>query len=114
LKASDAKIEGRGEHIAKLIAQVKEALPSAHQVDPLVAEEIADRKSDRALKQKHAVWFIWILIAQLIVMNIAFFLVGNGKMTFQEWSLNLYMTGTLAQVFGVVYVITKNLFPNNQ
>ena len=45
-------------------------------------------------------------------MNIVFFGVGLEWLKFEEWSLNLYMAGTLAEVFGVILVITKNLFPN--
>ncbi len=72
--------------------------------------EIDDRKTDTALKKRYAIYFIWILVVQLIVMNVVFVAVGLEKLKFQEPSLNLYMGGTLAEVFGVVLVITKYLF----
>ncbi|CAM4406963.1 hypothetical protein [Pseudoalteromonas ostreae] len=79
--------------------------------DPLVREKVEDFKADRELKKFYANWFIKILIAQLVVMNLLFFCVGFQCLAFDEWSLNLYMGGTLAEVFGVIFVITKNLFP---
>lgn len=79
--------------------------------DPLANEKIEDSKADRKLKKTYATWFILILIGQLLIMNVVFFMVGFGYLTFQEWTLNLYMTGTLLEVFGVILVITKNLFP---
>lgn len=80
--------------------------------DPLLNEKVEDSKADRDLKKSYAKWFIYILIGQLAIMNVAFFCVGFGWLKFDEWSLNLYMGGTLAEVFGVIFVITKNLFSN--
>ncbi|WKE66259.1 hypothetical protein PVT67_03140 [Gallaecimonas kandeliae] len=78
---------------------------------PMLNQQVLDAEADRKLKKSYANWFIGILICQLIMMNITFFCVGLGKLKFSEWSLNLYMGGTLAEVFGVILVITKNLFP---
>lgn len=80
------------------------------EANPLLVEQLKDRKSNRSLKERYAKWFIYILIAQLILMNGCFMAVGLGFLEFSEWSLNLYMGGTLAEVFGVILVITKNLF----
>ncbi len=77
----------------------------------MLAEKVADSQADRELKKTYAFWFLWILIGQLIIMNGIFIAVGFGLLQFEEWPLNLYMGGTLAEVFGVIFVITKNLFP---
>ena len=82
--------------------------------DLLLGEQVEDARADRELKKSYAKWFIYILIGQWLIMNIAFFLVGFGWLTFDQWSLNLYMGGTLAEVFGVILVITKNLFSNSK
>lgn len=79
--------------------------------NPLVAEKIEDSRADRSLKKSYAKYFIFILIGQLLIMNAIFYCAGLGYLEFEEWSLNLYMAGTLAEVFGVILVITKNLFP---
>ncbi|MBO9490351.1 hypothetical protein J7384_08260 [Endozoicomonas sp. G2_1] len=97
-----------------LAASIKASLQDKSKTsatDLLVNERVEDSKADRELKKSYARWFVYILIGQLIVMNIAFFCVGFGWLSFDEWSLNLYMGGTLAEVFGVILVITKNLFP---
>ncbi|MFZ2725008.1 MAG: hypothetical protein WAX77_02020 [Methylococcaceae bacterium] len=70
-----------------------------------------DKESDRELKRNYAYWFIGILIAQLIVMNAVFIIVGLGYLKFDAHVLEIYMAVTLAEVFGVIVVITKNLFP---
>ena len=79
--------------------------------DPLLHEKVENLKADRELKRSYAKRFIFILVGQLFIMNIAFFCVGLDWIQFDKWSLNLYMGGTLAEVFGVILVITKNLFP---
>ena len=71
----------------------------------------ADRASDITLKKLYAKWFIAILIGQLVLMNLVFFGVGAEKLHFADYALHLYMGGTMAEVFGIVLVITKYLFP---
>ena len=48
---------------------------------------------------------------QLAVMNAVIVLVGAHVLFYQYWTLDLYMSGTLLEVFGIVLVITKFLFP---
>ncbi|MBB1333820.1 MULTISPECIES: hypothetical protein [unclassified Pseudoalteromonas] len=98
-------------NLASLIKASLQDKSKTTPTDPLVSEKVEDSKADRELKKSYANWFIKILIGQLIVMNIVFFCVGFGWLAFDEWSLNLYMGSTLAEVFGVILVITKNLFP---
>ncbi len=73
--------------------------------------ETDDLKTDTGLKKHYARWFIGILIGQLVVMNAIFYGVGIEKLKFTDYVLHLYMGGTLAEVFGIVYVITRYLFP---
>lgn len=97
--------------LASLIKSSLQDKSKTTPTDPLISEKVEDSKADRELKKSYASWFIKILIGQLVVMNILFFCVGFKWLSFDEWSLNLYMGGTLAEVFGVILVITKNLFP---
>lgn len=70
----------------------------------------ADKVADTKLRKLYAKFFIGILIGQLLLMNLVFIGVGVGCLGFEEYALHLYMGGTLAEVFGVVFVITKYLF----
>lgn len=81
------------------------------QLDPVTAAKVKDQETDTSLKKLYAIWFIGILIGQLVVMNLIFIAVGLSLLNFIEPThLNLFMGGTLAEVFGVVYVITRYLF----
>lgn len=82
-------------------------------LDPAVERaraHTADLKQDTSLKRLYANWFVGILAGQLLVMNCVFVAVGIGCLKFSEPVLQMYMAGTLAEVFGVVYVITRYLF----
>lgn len=88
-----------------------ESLPMDSLDDQAKRVGIDDQKTDTALKSLYAKRFIWILVGQLVVMNAVFLGVGIGCLKFDEPTyLNLYMGGTLAEVFGIVFVITKYLF----
>lgn len=72
---------------------------------------IDDQRADTTLKVLYAKRFIWILVGQLALLNAVFIGVGLGCLHFSEpMHLNLFMGGTLAEVFGAVFVITKYLF----
>lgn len=73
--------------------------------------ETDDLRTDTRLRKHYARWFIGILIGQLVLMNVIFVCVGVGVLKFTDYALHLYMGGTLAEVFGIVYVITRYLFP---
>lgn len=79
-------------------------------VDPLVKEDLDDRQADRALRKSYANRWFKVLVVQLVVMNVVFIAVGLGRLQFTEWAINVYVTGTLAQVFLVVRDIVKYLF----
>ena len=74
-------------------------------------QKINDLESDRKLKQSYAGKFYILLVAQLALMNLIFIAFGLGWLLFDKWSLNLFVGGTLLEIFAVVLVITKNLFP---
>jgi hypothetical protein len=77
----------------------------------LEQQETKDRKSDRKLKKSYAKNFFWILVVQLGLMNIIFLLYGCGLLTYDAYTLDIFVTATLLEVFGIVAIITKNLFP---
>ena len=101
------------ELIKKFLPKIEKSLQSekTEELNLLQRQEIKERETDLALKKKYANWFIGILMGQLLIMNIIFVFTGLEYLNFDKWVLQLYMGGTLAEVFGVVYIITKHLFP---
>lgn len=75
---------------------------------------IDDKRTDTELKKLYAYRFIWILIGQLLAMNLIFVAIGFGFLKYSDFVINLFMGGTLAEVFGIVLVITKYLFSRKE
>lgn len=102
------------QELQALIARIKEKPIREERVslDPVTKEDVADRQSDRALREKYAIWIFKILVIQLVIMNYVFVCVGIGWLKYEKrGTLELYLGGTLAEVFGIVLVVTRNLFP---
>ena len=72
------------------------------------------KKQDNELKKTYGFWLLIILGAQLLIMNFTFISVGFSWLNYNEWALHLYVSGTLAEVFALVFIVTKYLFPNNK
>ena len=96
----------------RLVKAQLETSPKTKPADPLTTEILEDRRSDRQLRQRYATWFMWILVFQLVAMNTVFILLGLGKLEYRNrWLVEIYIGATVAEVFGVVIVITRGLFP---
>jgi len=77
-------------------------------------QKVLDKETDRELRRMYAKWMLGILIGQLLLMNLIFALAGWGTLKFTETTLEIYMGGTLAEVFAIVAIVSKYLFPNNK
>lgn len=69
-----------------------------------------DKQNDIRLKKHYGYGLIGVMIIQLIIMNWVFYRVGKGTLHYDNYSLHVYVTGTLLELFGLVLVITKYLF----
>lgn len=89
----------------------KKEVVELKELDPLEQAKFNDQLADTSLKKLYARGFIGILVIQLLAMNVIFIAAGLDKLHFQDPThLNLFMGGTLAEVFGVVLVIARYLF----
>ena len=86
---------------------------SHHSIDPdTERQHIANHgaRSDIALKRFYATGVFWILGIQIVLVDAVFIAKGIGCLTYSDYELHLFLSGTLLQVFGIVWVITKHLF----
>lgn len=88
--------------------------PATRQVESLDPErrklDNQDFEAEIKLKKTYGIYFLIILACQLLIMNAVFIADGSGFLTFEDLTLQLYMGGTLTEVFGLVLVVTKYLF----
>lgn len=69
------------------------------------------KSDDNKLKRHYGYGLLGVLGVQLLIMNLVFVAVGVGCIHYEEWALHLYVAGTLAEIFALVLVVTKYLFP---
>lgn len=113
---TEAARQARGERAASK-APAATSVAYFNREDPDNAHKKAktkDLKGDTKLKKIFAWSFICILVGQLLVMNAVFVLVGAKVLSFEQFALNLYMSGTLAEVFGVVLIMARYLFSKRE
>lgn len=89
----------------------KQTITTAKKVNSLDEARADGVRKDNQIKEKYANYIIWILIVQLSVMNLIFISAGLNWLKFEASSLNFFMSGTLAEVFGLAFIITRYLFP---
>lgn len=88
--------------------------PAAKQVSALDEERQRlvnqDFKAETTLKKNYGYCLLAILAVQLIAMNVIFILDGAFVLHFSDVTLQIFMGGTLTEVFGLVLIVTKYLF----
>lgn len=100
--------QARGESVSGEFPKAK-TLSYINDEDPANAHlraKTRDLEADTELKKSFAKSFIRVLSIQLILMNIIFICIGIKWLEFDDLVVNLFMTGTLAEVFGIVMVMT--------
>lgn len=69
--------------------------------------------SDISIKKVYSTILLIILAVQFIVLDSIFVFVGLGSLKYSDISLNLFVTGGLIELIGLVTIIVKYLFKDN-
>lgn len=104
------KIKENSENIPKSIDEVSRKWKLNDQVVDLFSDSI---NKDINLKEKYALVLVAMLGIQLVALDGIFIASGLGFLNFSDLSFNIFITGTLGEIFGLVVVIVKYLFKDN-
>ena len=101
------------------IAEADEILRKIRDGKKVPSEDMSQRdqdlKKNRELRERFMNWMLAILISQLAVVNVAILaLTWFDKIKLEEWTLRVWIAGTLLEVFGIVLVIANYLFPSGK
>lgn len=89
--------------------KAKRAIGNA--VSMYLGEWQADRAQLRYLRAYYAAAWLLIAFVQLVVMDVAFWRIGLHELEFhEEWTVRIFLGGTLTDVLGIVLIITRYLF----
>ncbi|MGH7564045.1 MAG: hypothetical protein ACREK5_06450 [Gemmatimonadota bacterium] len=95
---------------ARALGAKSPELPPQPPLDAVTEQHVMDLEADRRLRVRYAQRIFWLLVGQLIFMNVIFFLGGAGYLEYNERTFQIYMGGTLGEVLGIVWVIVRYLF----
>lgn len=70
-------------------------------------------ENDNKLKEKYSIILIVILVIQLLFMNTTLVLKGLNILQFSDTVFNIFITGTILEVFSLITIIVKYLFTDN-
>ena len=94
---------------------VLDALPNSEAVPNLDTVKIAGAQQTHTLRKMYAKWLLRFLAVQMVAANVAFFLYGSLGV---GWDIppavmGAWLSATVVEVVGLVYAITKSLFPSS-
>jgi hypothetical protein len=69
------------------------------------------QEQDRETRRNYAKRLLGILIAQIFVINLAFFLMGWGLLKVQEGTAKTFIISTFLEISSLVLIVVKYLFP---
>src|SRR4051812_19862111 len=68
------------------------------------------QEQERGMRERYATVLITAMIAQSIVINVIFVLIGLGKLTYEPWTARVFVMAVFAEIAAMVFFIVKYLF----
>jgi len=91
---------------------LRRAAPRAEPRKDFPSEDDLDQSKDRELREKFMRWMTLILAGQLLFVNGTLLGLALAQLiTLDDHTLRIWLAGTLIEVFAIVVVIAKYLFP---
>ncbi len=77
-----------------------------------ISEWAAQQSHERSLRKAYAGWLLVALFGQVVVVDVAFFLIGSGRISVEQWVASAFVAGAFVQVTGLVAAVLRFLFPS--
>ena len=69
------------------------------------------QEQDRKTRGYYASCLMWVMVGQIIAINIAFFLMGLGYLKIPDGTAKTFIITTFVEISALVLTVTKYLFP---
>jgi len=70
------------------------------------------QEEERKLRQQYAKVLISIVAGEIVIIFLAFFLLGFSLISVEKWMAEIFLVGVLAQSSSLILVVLKYLFPD--
>ena len=86
---------------------------SSYRLRTVVEAWEKQQTEERNLRSRYAKWLVIVLSLQVVVINIAFFLIGFGLINIEEWVASSFIVSALLEISSMIFVVVRYLFPTN-
>jgi len=83
----------------------------SYQLHTFVEAWKEQQNSDRKMRATYATWLLIVVSVQILLINIAFFMIGARVLEVEKWVANVFITAVLVEVSSLVLIVVKYLFP---
>lgn len=71
----------------------------------------ARERGERKLRMGYALAFLALMALHLVAIWAVIFLLGFGLIELDRWVTTTFISGSLGQIVGIIWVVTRYLFP---
>jgi hypothetical protein len=82
----------------------------SHRVRTIVNAWKRQQDEERQLRKDYAQKLIVAMIAQSIFVNVVFFCIGRGWLSYEPWTAKIFIMAVFAQIASMVFFILRYLF----
>lgn len=72
-----------------------------------------EKRTEQKMKIALCISIGVILIIQIVYINIVIWGIGAKFMSFDEWTIRIFVTGVFAEIVALVKIVVNNIFPKN-
>jgi len=73
----------------------------------------AQQEAERKLRKTYATWLLVALSAQVVLINLAFFLLGLKVLNVEVWVANTFIIAVFTELASMTWFVVKYLFPKD-
>ena len=90
--------------------RVRETEDRSHKLRTVLQVWEGQQNEERSLRRSYARTLVWILIAQVALVNLAFFAIGFERIAVEQWVAVTFIMAVFGEIAAMVLVVVKYLF----
>lgn len=95
-------------------ARYREIEDRSYRLRTLVTAWEAQQSEERKLRRSYGRWLLVALCVQTLLVDVAFFLAGTGRLNVPASVANTFMVSVFGQIAALAVVVVRHLFPRTE
>lgn len=91
---------------------VRDIEDKSYKVRTVVTAWEGQQREERRLRRGYATWLLIAVFAQMVVADMAFFLLGAGVISVDKWVADTFIIAVFGQIAAMATIVVKYLFPD--